>query len=128
MQIVIRSESDNLVDHETIVTKKLVFSITLSWRRPLPYRNQTWANQWTGFYMIGTSAMKKLKQKFLWNTYMINLCTLNLWRVFIGKVLKLLPFHLIWSCSRAGSWLKMNSIKPFQGFLTNFENIFFKAP
>ena len=31
-------------------------SLTLSWRRPLSYRNQ-----WTGFYMITASVMRELK-------------------------------------------------------------------
>ena len=38
--------------------------LTLSWRRPLSYRNQSLicsASQWTGLYMITTSVMKQLK-------------------------------------------------------------------
>ena len=35
--------------------------LTLSWRRPLSYRNQS-IDQWTGFYMITASVMKGLKQ------------------------------------------------------------------
>ena len=35
-------------------------SLTLSWRCYLSYRNQSRANQWTGFYTIGTSVMKEL--------------------------------------------------------------------
>ena len=40
--------------------------LTLSWRRPLSYRNQSIdllcsANQWTGFYMITVFVMKQLK-------------------------------------------------------------------
>ena len=41
--------------------------LTLSWGRSLSCRNQSIdfqiciSNQWTGFYMIGTSVMKKLK-------------------------------------------------------------------
>ena len=37
--------------------------LTLSWRRPLSYRNranQCRANQWTGFYMISVPIMKEL--------------------------------------------------------------------
>ena len=34
--------------------------LTLSWRRPLSYRNQS-ANQWAGFYMITASDMKGLR-------------------------------------------------------------------
>ena len=34
-------------------------SLTLSWRRPLSYRNL-----WTGFYMITTSVMKELKVRY----------------------------------------------------------------
>ena len=34
--------------------------LTLSWRRPLSYRNQSQINQWTGFYMITAAAMKEL--------------------------------------------------------------------
>ena len=37
--------------------------LTLSWRMPLLYRNQS--NQWAGFYLIETSNMKVLK-KLLW--------------------------------------------------------------
>ena len=44
-----------------INTKKLMFPLTLSWRRSLSYRNQSSANQWTGFYMITASLMKELK-------------------------------------------------------------------
>ena len=44
-----------------INAKKLMFPLTLSWRRPLTYRNQSSANQWTGFYMITASVMKELK-------------------------------------------------------------------
>ena len=39
------------------------FQWTLSWRRPLSYRNQSidlLVNQWTGFYMITASVMKGL--------------------------------------------------------------------
>ena len=40
--------------------------LTLSWRGPLSYRNQSIdlqskANQWTGFYMITASVIKELK-------------------------------------------------------------------
>ena len=37
--------------------------LTVSWRRPLPYRNQPidlQNNQWTGFYMTTTPVMKEL--------------------------------------------------------------------
>ena len=40
--------------------------LTLSWRGPLSYRNQSidlQRNQWTGFYMITASLMKKLTVK-----------------------------------------------------------------
>ena len=37
--------------------------LTLSWRRPLSYRNS--ANQLTGFYMTTASVMKELRIKFL---------------------------------------------------------------
>ena len=40
------------------------FHLTLSWRRPLLYRNQSIdlqsKNQWTGFYMITVPIMKEL--------------------------------------------------------------------
>ena len=39
--------------------KFIMFFLTLSWRRPLSYRNQS--NQWTGFYMITASVMKGCK-------------------------------------------------------------------
>ena len=38
-------------------------TLTLSWQRPLSYRNQSidlLVNQWTGFYMITASVMKEL--------------------------------------------------------------------
>ena len=40
-------------------------SLTLSWRRPLSYRNQPidlLASQWAGFYMITASVMKELSK------------------------------------------------------------------
>ena len=42
--------------------------LTLSWRRSASFRNQSTdmqRNQWTAFYMIGTSVMKELKVKTL---------------------------------------------------------------
>ena len=43
-------------------------SLTLSWRRPLSYRNQSIdlfckSNHWTGFYMITAPVMKELNDK-----------------------------------------------------------------
>ena len=43
-------------------------TLTLSWRRPLSYRNQSIdlfckSNQWTGFYMITALVMKDLNDK-----------------------------------------------------------------
>ena len=35
-------------------------TFTLLKRRSLSYRNQCSSNQWTGFYMLGTSVMKEL--------------------------------------------------------------------
>ena len=43
----------------TALHKKWSFPLSLSWRRPLSYRNH--ANQWTGFYMITASVMKELR-------------------------------------------------------------------
>ena len=48
----------------------LLIAVTLSWQRPLSYKNQSIdlqsrANQWTGFYMITAFVMKKLPWKFL---------------------------------------------------------------
>ena len=40
--------------------KFIMFFLTLSWRRPLSYRNQS--NQWTGSYMITASVMKGLNE------------------------------------------------------------------
>ena len=37
------------------------FRITLSWRRPLSYRNQSIGSQWTGFYMMTASVVKEIK-------------------------------------------------------------------
>ena len=42
----------------------ILLYLTLSWRRPLSYRNQS-ANQWTGFYMITGSVMKELTLHYL---------------------------------------------------------------
>ena len=39
--------------------KFIMFFLTLSWRRPLSYRNQS--NQWTGFYMTTVSIMEELR-------------------------------------------------------------------
>ena len=36
-----------------------LYCLSLSWRRSLPYRNQS--NQWAGFYIIGTSVVKEIK-------------------------------------------------------------------
>ena len=51
------------------ITLKLInILLTLSWRRPLSYRNQSidcLANQWTGFYMITASVMKGLNTNLL---------------------------------------------------------------
>ena len=43
-------------------------SLTLSWRRPLSYRNCS-RNQWTGFYMITASALKELSIDFFLFVY-----------------------------------------------------------
>ena len=37
-------------------------TLTLSWRRYLPYRKQSTDYQWAGFQMIGISIMKKLNE------------------------------------------------------------------
>ena len=50
--------------------KNLGTCLTLSWRRPLSYRNQ----QCTGFYMITASVMKELSRNFNINHYWCNLC------------------------------------------------------
>ena len=47
-----------------LIIEELIVLLTLSWRRPLLYRNQSidlLANQWTGFYMITASVMKGLR-------------------------------------------------------------------
>ena len=49
--------------------------LTLPWRRPLSYRNQSTdlqsrANQWTGFYMITASVVEELNQS--WKMMRIN--------------------------------------------------------
>ena len=43
-----------------LIKKVRCFFLTLSWRRPLSYRNGL-ANPWTGFCMISASVMKGLK-------------------------------------------------------------------
>ena len=43
---------------EDILKVSCTFNLTLSWRRPLSYGNQS--NQWTGFHMITGSVMKEL--------------------------------------------------------------------
>ena len=50
---------------------KSIFCLTISWRRPSSYRNQSidlLANQWTGFCMITTPVMKELSLCELENT------------------------------------------------------------
>ena len=58
-----------------------IMTLTLSWRRPLSYRNQSnSANQWTGFYMITASVMKGLMKAILCNvpsTQLLNNFTLS---------------------------------------------------
>ena len=50
-----------------------IISSTLSWRKSLSNKNQICsANQWTGFYMIGTSVMKELNEA---NRYELRNCT-----------------------------------------------------
>ena len=43
---------------EDILKVSCTFNLTLSWRTPLSYGNQS--NQWTGFHMITGSVMKEL--------------------------------------------------------------------
>ena len=50
-----------------------LFVLTLFWRRPVSYRNQSMicgGNQWTGFYMIMASVMKRLNAT---NCFLLNL-------------------------------------------------------
>ena len=65
----------------------ICFHLTLSWRQPLSYRNQS--NQWTGFYMITASVMKELS---------ILICKINSSvRVFPGTILHVTQkVRLIW--------------------------------
>ena len=56
-----------------VIDNKLNFKsqLTLFWRRSLSYRNHPLiccANQWTGFYVIGVSVMKELKNILYKNT------------------------------------------------------------
>ena len=45
--------------------------LTLSWQKSLSYRNQsTFANQWAGFNMIGTTLKKELKKTWAWAIYL----------------------------------------------------------
>ena len=60
------------------------FHLTLSWRRPLLYRNQSIdlqsKNQWTGFYMITAPIMKELNLVANLSIF-VSLC----WRYVFGK-------------------------------------------
>ena len=55
---------------ETSLLSNLISTLTLSWRRPLSYRNQSidlrsnMVSIWYGFYMIMASVMKELKSVF----------------------------------------------------------------
>ena len=53
--------------------------LTLSWRRPLSYRNQ-----WTGFYMITASVMKGLRKKLVFSL----LTVLSVLDLFLLQILK----------------------------------------
>ena len=57
-----------------------ITSLTLSWRRPLSYRNQS--NQWTVFDMITAFVMKELSGK--------------LWKIFANS---LMPLRNVYSVS-----------------------------
>ena len=49
-----------------------LWHLTLSWRRPLSYRNQSIdlrSNQWTGFYMITAAVMKQLNWDCFYHFY-----------------------------------------------------------
>ena len=79
------------------IFKISVQNLTLSWRRPLSYRNQSiicGANQWTGFYMITASVMKGLNVIFgvdstcingLANLMCIPWCQCREWRAILTE-------------------------------------------
>ena len=50
---------ENLKRNVTVLYEKKITLLTLSWRRPLSYRNKS--NQWTGFYIITASLINGLK-------------------------------------------------------------------
>ena len=75
----------------------ILLDLTLSWRRPISYRNQSieGANQWTGFYVISASVMKGLSQFGYYSAVLwykpLSFITLNWsWKLFYKQILKLL--------------------------------------
>ena len=78
-------------------------NLTLSWRRPLSYRN---ANQWTGFYMITAFVMKGLKE-YLEN----NFCSFP--RAFYSRSSQFGKF----TCSRFWSRFNKSIFTRFWGVL-----------
>ena len=73
--------------------------LTLSWRRPLSYRNQSTicgANQWTGFYMITVSAMEELKS--LINIVLSLLLTLDIFFKHSTHSSSVVIDDFDWSC------------------------------
>ena len=81
---------------------KLIFILTLSWRRPLSYRNQSidlfrkicGENQWTCFYMITASVMKGLIQlSEMHRTGRVKIC-------FFQFMLYLFQFAAIYTITR----------------------------
>ena len=73
--------------------------LTLSWRRSLSYRSLSTdfpANQWNGFYKIGTSIMKELKSFYLWNLKLLGFFLLLLFFfVFDPKYIRFSCFRIL---------------------------------
>ena len=53
---------DKIIWHLITNHRVIRLPLTLSCRRSLSHRNQSTANQWTCFYVIGTSAMTELRK------------------------------------------------------------------
>ena len=109
--------------------------LTLSWRGPLSYRNQSIdlqskANQWTGFYMITASVIKELKvfqlyleshktprkASILWRYIQLNtitdvfLCILQKFNITILSTVNIITWDLS-NSSKINPQLKMSKKK-----------------
>ena len=122
--------------------------LTLSWRGPLSYRNQSIdlqskANQWTGFYMITASVIKELKvfqlyleshrtprkASILWRYIQLNtitdvfLCILQKFNITILSTVNIITWDLS-NSSKINPQLKMSKKKKLTHEKLRFQNIF----